>query len=171
MSTFTTRPEPTTRLGAIIGKTVSVKGTVTGREDIQVDGRIDGDVDLPENRCTIGAGGHIQGGVRAREVVVLGSVNGNLEASERIEIRRNARVIGDLKAARLVMEDESYFKGNVDTIKTEAPKPAPAPAPGPRRNPLAFRWSSRPPSCRTRRRPSASRGAQYAPGRLRGGAP
>ena len=123
MSTFPSRPaEPTTRQGAIIGKTVTLKGTLAGREDIQVDGRIDGDVDLPENRCTIGAGGHIQGGVKAREIVIIGSVNGNMEASERIEIRRSAKVIGDIRSARVVMEDESFFKGNVDTIKTDAPK-------------------------------------------------
>lgn len=131
MSTFSSRPEPTTRLGAVIGKTIVVKGSIAGREDIQVDGRLEGDVDLPENRCTIGPGGHIQGGVKAREIVVQGSVHGNLEASERIEIRRSAKVVGDIRSARFVMEDESYFKGNVDTIKTDPPKPAPAPKPAP----------------------------------------
>lgn len=129
MQTYPTRrEEPQVRTNATIGKSLLVKGSITGREDVQVDGRLEGDVELPEHRLTVGVGGHVQGGVRAREIVVLGSVHGNLEAVERIEIKRNAKVVGDLRAARFVVEDEAYFKGNIETIRTDAPKPAGKPA-------------------------------------------
>jgi cytoskeletal protein CcmA (bactofilin family) len=129
MNTFSTRQEPTVRAGAVVGKTLVIHGTISGREDVVVDGRLEGDIDLPENRLTVGIGGHVQGGVKAREIVVFGSVHGNLDASERIEIKRAAKVVGDLKTSRIVMEDESYFKGNVDTMKTDPPKPQPQPQP------------------------------------------
>ncbi|HNY41193.1 MAG TPA: polymer-forming cytoskeletal protein [Bryobacteraceae bacterium] len=126
--------EATTRAAAVIGKTILVKGTVSGKEDLLVDGRLEGDVDLPENRLTVGPGGQIEGKIRAREIVIYGVVQGNLEASERVEIRKNAKVIGDLRACRPVIEDEAYFKGNVETIRVDPPKQAkpaaaaPAPA-------------------------------------------
>jgi cytoskeletal protein CcmA (bactofilin family) len=128
--------EATTRAAAVIGKTIVVRGTVSGKEDLLVDGRLEGDVDLPENRLTVGAGGQIEGKIRAREIVIYGVVQGNLEASERVEIRKNARVIGDLKACRPVIEDEAYFKGNVETIRIDTPKPPkPAVAPPPAAQP------------------------------------
>ncbi len=120
--------EATTRAAAVIGKSLVIVGKISGREDLVVDGRVEGDIDLPENRLTVGAGGHIQGGVHAREVVVHGTIHGNLEASERVEIKRNAKVMGDLRAQRPVIEDEAYFKGNVETIRAEPPKPAAKPA-------------------------------------------
>ncbi|MBA3975585.1 MAG: cell shape determination protein CcmA [Candidatus Solibacter sp.] len=136
-STYPTRrvDEATTRSAAVIGKTILVKGTVSGREDLLVDGRLEGDVDLPENRLTVGQGGHIEGKIRAREIVIYGVVQGNLEASERVEIRKNAKVIGDLKACRPVIEDEAYFKGNVETIRVDPPKP-PKPAAPPAAAPV-----------------------------------
>lgn len=118
--------EATLRAAAAIGKSIVVKGTILGKEDLLVDGRVDGDVELPEHRLTVGAGGHVHGGIRAREIVIYGTVQGNLEASERVEIKKNARVIGDLRAQRPVIEDEAYFKGSVETIRVEQPKPAPA---------------------------------------------
>jgi cytoskeletal protein CcmA (bactofilin family) len=137
MSTYPSRPSGdfgSTRTAASIGKSLVVKGHITGKEDLVIDGRLEGDVELPENRLTVGQTGHVQGGIRAREIIVIGTVQGNLEASERVEIKKNARVIGDLKAMRPVIEDEAYFKGNVETIRVDAPKQAarpPAPAPDP----------------------------------------
>jgi cytoskeletal protein CcmA (bactofilin family) len=133
MSTYPTRQADysTTRASAVIGKTVVVTGKVTGKEDLLIDGRLDGDVELPEHRLTVGATGQVHGGVKAREIVVYGAIQGNLEASERVEIKKNARVVGDLRAQRPVIEDEAYFKGNVETIRVDppkAPKPAPTPA-------------------------------------------
>lgn len=130
MSTTARRiDEATLRAGAAIGKSIVVKGTITGKEDLLVDGRVDGDIELPENRLTVGAGGAIHGGIRAREIIINGNVQGNMEATERVEIKRGARVVGDLRAQRPVIEDEAYFKGNVETIRPEASKAPPAPAP------------------------------------------
>lgn len=137
-SSYPTRrlDEATTRAAAVIGKTIVIKGTVSGKEDLLVDGRLEGDVDLPEHRLTVGAGGHIEGRVKAREIVIYGVVQGNLEASERVEIRKNAKVVGDLKASRPVIEDEAYFKGNVETIRVDPPKPPPKPAAPPAAAPV-----------------------------------
>ena len=107
--------EAVTRGGALIGKSLILSGKISGREDLVVDGRIEGDVDLPENKLTVGAGGHVQGGIRAREVVVYGTVHGNTEAVEKVEIKRTARP---------VIEEESYFKGNIETVRAEAAKTA-----------------------------------------------
>lgn len=116
-----------TRVTASIGKSLVINGHIQGKEDLVIDGRLEGNVDLPENRLTVGPTGHVQGGIRAREIVVVGTVQGNLEASERVEIKKGARVIGDLKAQRPVIEDEAYFKGNVETIRVDTPKPQPKP--------------------------------------------
>jgi cytoskeletal protein CcmA (bactofilin family) len=127
MSTYPTRQADysSTRSGAVIGKSLTLVGQITGKEDLVLDGRLEGDVDLPENRLTIGPSGHLQGRARAREIVIHGTVQGNLEASERVEIKKNSRVIGDLKAQRPVIEDEAYFKGNVETVRVDPPKAAP----------------------------------------------
>ncbi len=126
-----------TRSAALIGKSLVLTGKISGREDLIIDGRIEGDVDLPENCLTVGAGGHVQGSIRAREIVIFGAVHGNMEAVEKVQIRRNARVIGDMRTARPVIEEEAYFKGNIETVRAEAPKAPPQrpqPAEGPQRN-------------------------------------
>lgn len=117
-----------TRAAAVIGKSLIVTGELTGKEDLLVDGRVEGDIELPENRLTVGVGGHVEGSVKAREIVVYGVIHGNMEAGERVEIKKNARVIGDLRASRPVIEDEAYFKGNVETIRVDPPRQAVKPA-------------------------------------------
>jgi len=121
---------------AVIGKSVMIKGQIFSREDLTIDGEIDGSVELHEHRLTVGPNGKLQAGVKAREVVVLGSIHGNVEASDKIDIRKDARLVGDIKTARIVIEDGAYFKGSIDIVRQEAkaapaPKPAPAPAPQP----------------------------------------
>jgi len=131
MSTYPTRTAEigNLRAGALIGKSLELTGEIRGAEDLVIDGKLKGDVELPEHRLTIGPSGVVHGKIRAREIVVYGTVHGNLEASERVEIKKHAKVVGDLKAQRPVIEDEAYFKGNVETIRAEAPRqPAPAPA-------------------------------------------
>lgn len=122
----TRRPEELmTRSSALIGKSLVLTGKISGREDLVIDGRIEGDIELPENCLTVGAGGHIQGSIRAREIIIYGAVQGNMEAVEKVQIRRNARVIGDMRTARPVIEEEAYFKGNIETVRAEAPKAPP----------------------------------------------
>ncbi|MGC8761722.1 MAG: bactofilin family protein [Bryobacteraceae bacterium] len=129
MSTHPVRPAEygTVRSGALIGKSLVINGEIHGAEDLVIDGKLEGNVDLPDHRLTIGPSGVLHGKIRAREIVVYGAVQGNLDAAERVEIKKGARVIGDLKAQRPVIEDEAYFKGNVETVRAEAPKAAPAP--------------------------------------------
>ena len=117
-------PEPDVRSGqATIGKAVKINGQIFSKEDLYIDGDIEGTVELNENKLTIGPNGRVQAMVRAREVVVLGAIQGNVEASDRIDIRKEAKLVGDIKTARIVIEDGAYFKGSIDIVKTEV-KPA-----------------------------------------------
>jgi cytoskeletal protein CcmA (bactofilin family) len=121
---------------AIIGKSVMIKGQIFSREDLTIDGEIDGSVELHEHRLTVGPNGRLQAGVKAREVVVLGTIHGNVEASDKIDIRKDAKLVGDIKTMRIVIEDGAYFKGSIDIVRPEikaqpqqAPKPAVTSAP------------------------------------------
>jgi cytoskeletal protein CcmA (bactofilin family) len=113
---------------ANIGKAVMIKGQIFSREDLTIDGEIDGSVELHEHRLTVGPNGKLQAGVKAREVVVLGTIHGNVEASDKIDIRKDAKLVGDIKTARIVIEDGAYFKGSIDIARPEISKPAAAPS-------------------------------------------
>ena len=106
---------PELRGSAVIGKGVTIKGQIFGREDLTIDGEVDGSVELQEHRLTIGEKGKIHADVSAHEVVVLGSIHGNVEAKEKIDIRKQASITGDIRAARIETEDGACLKGNVDT--------------------------------------------------------
>jgi cytoskeletal protein CcmA (bactofilin family) len=132
MSTSSSRPADmrtdTVRGGsAVIGKSVILKGQIYGREDLTIDGEIEGTVELQEHRLTIGPNGKVVATIKAREVMVLGTVHGNIETREKIDIRKEAKVVGDIRTARIVIEDGAYFKGSIDIVRAEAPKPAAAP--------------------------------------------
>ena len=122
---------------AILGKSVIVKGQIYAREDLTIDGEVEGTVELQEHRLTVGPNGKVTATVKAREVVVLGTLQGNVETRDKIHIRKEAKLTGDLKTARIEIEDGAYFKGNIDITRTEvkqpaaAPKPQPVPAPAP----------------------------------------
>jgi cytoskeletal protein CcmA (bactofilin family) len=130
MSTSPTAPSQhatESRGPAVIGKSVMIKGQIFSREDLTIDGEIDGSVELHEHRLTVGPNGKLQAGVKAREVVVLGTIHGNVEASDKIDIRKDAKLVGDIKTARIVIEDGAYFKGSIDIVRPEAARtPAPA---------------------------------------------
>lgn len=113
---------------ASIGKSVVIKGQLLSREDLYLDGEMEGTVEVPEHRLTIGPHGRLQASVRAREVVVLGTVTGNVEASDKIDIRKDAKLVGDIKTGRIMIEDGAYFKGSIDIIREAAKAPA-APRP------------------------------------------
>ncbi len=120
-------PASESRGPAIIGKSVMIKGQIFSREDLTIDGEIDGSVELHEHRLTVGPNGKLQAGVKAREVVVLGTIHGNVEASDKIDIRKDAKLVGDIKTARIVIEDGAYFKGSIDIARPEVSRTA-APA-------------------------------------------
>lgn len=99
---------------ARIGKTVVIRGEVKGAEDLTIDGRVEGTVQLAENRLTIGPNAEIAADLSARDILVLGKVNGNLVATGRVELRAGGTVEGDVRAARLAIEDNAVLRGKVD---------------------------------------------------------
>lgn len=122
-------PEPPRGVAAI-GKSVLIKGQIVSREDLYLDGEIEGTIEVPDHRLTVGPHAKLQASViRAREVTVLGAISGNLEAAEKIEIRKDGRLTGDIKAGGIVIEDGAYFKGSIDIVRSEAPKTASQPRP------------------------------------------
>ena len=128
-------PETPTRGTAVIGKSVTIKGQIFSQEDLTIDGEVEGSVELKEHRLTVGPNGKLQAGVKAREIVVLGIINGNVEAADKIDIRKDARLVGDIKTTRIVIEDGAYFKGSIDITRgasNEPAKPAVAAAAPPR---------------------------------------
>ena len=110
------------RGSATIGKAVKINGQIFSKEDLYVDGDVEGTIEALEHKLTIGPNGKLQAGVRAREVVILGQVKGNVEAHDRIDIRKDARLVGDIKTARIIIEDGAYFKGSIDIVKGEPVK-------------------------------------------------
>ena len=116
-------PEPNSTSGqASIGKAVKIDGQIYSKEDLYIDGDVEGTIELQEHRLTIGPNGKVHANIKAREVVILGNVQGNVEASDKLEVRKDARVVGDIKTARIVVEDGAYFKGGIDTVKPEPAK-------------------------------------------------
>jgi cytoskeletal protein CcmA (bactofilin family) len=103
---------------------MTIKGEVHSQEDLYVDGEVDGSIELREHCLTVGPNGKTHSSVRAREVVVLGSIQGNVEARDKIAIRKNGKLVGDIKTAGIIIDDGAYFKGSIDIVKTDS-KPAP----------------------------------------------
>ena len=102
---------------ATIGKSLVVKGEVTGSESLYIDGKVEGAINLPGNRVTVGRKGQVAANIVAREVVVLGKVSGNCQASDRVDIRSEGSLTGDVIAARISIEDGAFFKGGIDIRK------------------------------------------------------
>jgi cytoskeletal protein CcmA (bactofilin family) len=105
----------------IFGKTMKIVGDVRCDEELFVDGEMEGRLDL-KNRLTIGPESKVNANIKAREVIVFGSVRGNVEAEERIALRAGATIVGDIKTAGIIIEDGAYFKGGIDISKTDTPK-------------------------------------------------
>jgi len=109
-----------------IGRSVTIKGEIRSGEDLLIDGQMEGRLDLGQNRLVVGPNGQVRASIVAREVDVQGVVNGNVEASERIILRKDAKLVGDLKMTSVVIEDGAYFKGSIDiTRPPEANSSAP----------------------------------------------
>ena len=122
-----------------IGKAVKVVGQIFTKEDLFVDGDVEGTIESQENKITVGPNGRVQAAIRAREVIILGQVQGNVDAADKVDIRKDAKLVGDITTARISIEDGALFKGSIDIKKAEAkltpapvvstPAPAPQPAP------------------------------------------
>ena len=115
MSTTPTKISEPGSGAAAIGKSVV---------DLYVDGEVEGTIEVQEHRLMVGPNGKVQASVKAREVVVRGTMHGNMEVGEKIDIRKDAKLVGDLKTSRIVIEDGAYFKGSIDIVRREAPRAA-----------------------------------------------
>jgi cytoskeletal protein CcmA (bactofilin family) len=107
----------------VIGKSVIIRGGLSGNEDLFIDGDVEGTVTLPESRLTIGPNARVKADVSAREVVIFGHLTGNIQATGRVELRQSALVNGDILAGRLSIEDSAVLTGRVELkVTSEVPK-------------------------------------------------
>jgi cytoskeletal protein CcmA (bactofilin family) len=104
---------------ATIGRTLVIKGELTAAEALYIDGRIEGKISLPDHRVTIGRNGSVQANINAREVVVMGKVNGNIQCTDRVDIRSEGSVTGDVSTIRISVEDGAVLKGGVEVRSGE----------------------------------------------------
>jgi cytoskeletal protein CcmA (bactofilin family) len=103
----------------VLGKTAVVRGQLSGSEDLLIEGQYEGTITLQDHCLTVGADGQVKAEIHARQVVILGSVTGNIAAREKIAIRRSGHVVGDLVAAAVAIEEGAYFKGSIDILREE----------------------------------------------------
>ena len=112
---------PAARSLACLGSTFTIKGEISGDEDLQIDGKVEGPVSLLNHRLTVGRGAQLSSEIKAREVVVYGKAVGNIRVRDRVEIKKNGEVIGDITTARLSIEDGAYFKGSIEIERSKSP--------------------------------------------------
>lgn len=117
---------PVTEGTASIGKSVQIYGELKGSEDLVVDGTIEGTITLSGSRLTIGPNAHVQANVSARDVVILGTLTGDINATGKVELRAGANLKGDIHAARLSIEENAILSGKVDLASTERAAANPA---------------------------------------------
>ncbi len=103
-----------------IGKSVVIKGELNGSEDLTIEGQVEGKIELRQNVLTIGANGKIKAQVFAKSVIILGEVTGNVTASEKVDIRDNGSVDGDIAAPRVAIAEGAHFRGSIDMQRTGA---------------------------------------------------
>ncbi len=133
------RPTPSSGDRAVLSPSIVVRGEVSGDEDLVIEGRIEGKINLRQNAVTVGAKGRVAAEIHARAIQIDGEVEGNLTAEEQIVLRKTSRVRGDLVSPRVTIEDGARFKGTIDMEKKGAvaapsagPRPAVKEEPGPR---------------------------------------
>lgn len=120
-------PEPSRGGSAMIGKSVTIRGQIAAREDLTIDGEVEGTIEAQEHRIVIGPNGRVRATVKAREVIILGQLFGNVEAGDKAELRRDGKLVGDVRTMRIAIEDGAWFKGSIDIVRQEAPKVQPRP--------------------------------------------
>jgi len=103
---------------AVIGPSISIKGELSGEEDLMIQGRVEGKIDLKKNNVTVGRNGHIKGDIYGKIISIEGEVQGNLFGEENIVIRESGVVHGNMRTPRFSLEDGANFKGSIDTIPT-----------------------------------------------------
>ncbi len=113
---------------AVIGPSITIKGDVTGEEDLVIQGRVEGKVDLAQHHVTVGVNGRIKANIIGRSVMVEGEVEGDLLAEEQISVRKSGKVRGNVSAPRVTIEDGAMFKGSIDMDRKTPPRPVAGPA-------------------------------------------
>ncbi len=111
---------PTARTLACLGSTIVVKGEISSDEDLQIDGRVEGNISLRAHRLTVGRTAQLNSEINAREVIVYGNASGNLRARDRVEIKKDGQVIGDITTTRISIEEGAYFKGHIEIERTQS---------------------------------------------------
>src|ERR1700722_5653651 len=114
-------PAPTT---TVFGKSMKIIGEVTSDEELYLDGDLDGKLNL-RNRLTVGPNSKVNANIKAQEIIVFGTIKGNVESESRVSLRTGASIVGDIKTAGIVIEDGAYFKGGIDISKGGDAKAAP----------------------------------------------
>ena len=97
-----------------------IEGEIRSQEDLFVDGEVQGSVELKGGRLTIGPNGKAESNVKAREVVIMGQVRGDVEASQKITIRKQGSLVGNIRTTGIVIDDDAYFKGSIDIVRKPA---------------------------------------------------
>ena len=135
-------------VAAHIGKSVVVKGELSGSEDLYLDGEVEGTIELRDHSLVVGPNGRIRANISAREVIVHGKAEGNVTCTERVELKKSCVLVGDITTQRIVIEDGAFFKGSVDLHRESKPEPrkamtaaAAAPSPSPAPPPLSSQTS------------------------------
>lgn len=108
----------------VIGKSVIIRGELSGSEELYIDGDVEGTITLPDSRVTIGPNAQIRANLNASEVIVFGKLTGNIHSSGRVDLRQSAQVLGDILAGRLSIEESALLKGKVELKMGESAKPA-----------------------------------------------
>src|SRR5260221_3403672 len=104
---------------ATIGKSVTIKGQIISKEDLVIDGSVEGSVEAMENRITIGPNGRVLANVKARDVVIVGHMKGNIDATGRVDIRKGANLVGDIRYAKISIEEGADLRGSLDMVRPE----------------------------------------------------
>ena len=104
----------------VLGQTVVLRGELSANEDLLIEGQLEGTISLEDHCLTVGAHGQVKAEIRARQVVILGTVSGNVVAREKVEVRRSGHIVGDLMAGAVAIEEGAYFKGSIDILSEEA---------------------------------------------------
>jgi cytoskeletal protein CcmA (bactofilin family) len=120
--------EPGVSAPSRVGGTVRIEGEIYGKQDMLVEGEIAGSVMVPEHTLTIGPEANVKANIKARNVVVLGNVEGSIEASESIEIRSCCTLLGDIWSPRIMVENGAYIKGTIEVVRQAAGDSGPTPA-------------------------------------------
>lgn len=111
---------PAARSLACLGPTILVKGQISAEEDLQIDGKVEGPISLKGHRLTVGRTAQLNSEVNAREVIVYGNVSGNLKTRDRVEIKKDGQVIGDITTTRISIEEGAYFKGHIEIERVQS---------------------------------------------------